>query len=206
VGTNSYYVATTGGLATSVVNGDVSTVADGNNGVYGPLGAFPNSSSNSTNYFRDVIFQPVGGVSVFTTQTPTLIGQNDHTTYELGMKFTADQAGEIAAIRYWKDAAETGTHVGHIWATNGGELAHVAFTNETGSGWQTAYLSTPIYTSANTEYTVSVNTNGYYVATLNGLATEIVNAPLAGAAPFSTRTALHPGQRQQHHPRNGHHL
>src|SRR5208337_416927 len=77
---------------------------------------------------------------------------------------------------------ETGTHVGHIWATNGGQLAHVTFTNETGSGWQTAYLTTPIYTSANTEYTVSVNTNGYYVDTTNGLATEIVNAPLATIA------------------------
>jgi hypothetical protein len=58
VNVNSYYVATGAGLANPVFNGNLSSVADGANGVYGNPGAFPNSSYNNTNYFRDVSFAP----------------------------------------------------------------------------------------------------------------------------------------------------
>lgn len=56
VNANSYYVATDNGLASSLVNGDVSSVADGGNGVYGTSGTFPTKSFDNTNYFRDVLF------------------------------------------------------------------------------------------------------------------------------------------------------
>jgi len=58
VSANLYYAVTNQGLATSIVNGDLSTVADGLNGVYGGLGTFPASSYQSSNYFRDVNFIP----------------------------------------------------------------------------------------------------------------------------------------------------
>jgi hypothetical protein len=58
VNVGSFYVATGGGLSTSVVNGDVSSVADGKNGVFGSPGASPTKSYNSTNYFRDIVFTP----------------------------------------------------------------------------------------------------------------------------------------------------
>ena len=51
---NSYYVDTSGGLAASVVNGNLSTPV-GNNGVYGTPGQFPTSSYQNSNYFRDVV-------------------------------------------------------------------------------------------------------------------------------------------------------
>jgi hypothetical protein len=54
---NNYYVASGGGLASSVVNGDLSTVV-GSNGVFGSSGQFPNGSYNHGNYFRDVLFTP----------------------------------------------------------------------------------------------------------------------------------------------------
>ena len=54
----SYYVVTSSGLATSVVNGDLSSVADGANGLYGSPGAFPTGSYQSSNYFRDIVFEP----------------------------------------------------------------------------------------------------------------------------------------------------
>jgi hypothetical protein len=58
VNSNSRYVATNKGLASAVVNGSLSSVADGANGVYGSKGVFPTSSYQSTNYFRDVAFVP----------------------------------------------------------------------------------------------------------------------------------------------------
>src|SRR5579883_3019962 len=52
----SYYVATTGGLNSAITNGKLTTVADGSNGVYGPIGSFPTQSYENSNYFRDVVF------------------------------------------------------------------------------------------------------------------------------------------------------
>lgn len=54
----AYYPYTANGLATSIVNGDIQSVADGNNGVFGPAGTFPSGSYNNSNYFRDIIFVP----------------------------------------------------------------------------------------------------------------------------------------------------
>jgi uncharacterized repeat protein (TIGR01451 family) len=53
----SGYAATTGGLAASIVNGNLNSVADGANGVFGNPGIFPSQSSNNSNYFRDVVFE-----------------------------------------------------------------------------------------------------------------------------------------------------
>jgi hypothetical protein len=57
VNSNSVLGYTSHGLAASVSNGTLSTVADGLNGVYSATkGSFPTSSSGGTNYFRDVVF------------------------------------------------------------------------------------------------------------------------------------------------------
>jgi hypothetical protein len=53
----TFYVATTGGLASQIVNTDLSSVV-GANGVFGPPGQFPTSTFNNSNYFRDVVFAP----------------------------------------------------------------------------------------------------------------------------------------------------
>jgi hypothetical protein len=58
VNNNAEFAYTPGGLATSIGNGALSTVAGGNGGgVYGASGMFP-AQSISTNYFRDVLFSP----------------------------------------------------------------------------------------------------------------------------------------------------
>jgi hypothetical protein len=56
VNTNSYFAITGGGLTNPIVNGDLRSVADGNNGVYGSPGNFPTSSYQNSNYFRDIVF------------------------------------------------------------------------------------------------------------------------------------------------------
>lgn len=104
--------------------------------------------------------------TLFTTQTPVLTGLDDGVSYELGMKFQASVGGQIGAIRYWKDAQESGTHVGNIWsASTGTLLASVTFVNESASGWQQQSLASPLTINGNTTYVVSVNINTHYVAT-----------------------------------------
>jgi hypothetical protein len=122
------------------------------------------------------------GQTLFTTQVPAKIGQSDGASanYELGALLQSNTAGQITAIRFWKDASESGTHTGHIWSGAGQSLASVTFANETASGWQQQALATPLAISANTTYVVSVNTgNTFYVVTPSGLASQVINGNLS---------------------------
>ena len=117
--------------------------------------------------------------SLFTTQTPATLHNSDG-PYELGTRFTSATAGQITSIRFYKDSLETGAHTGHIWDVNGSLLATVIFSGESASGWQQQSLPSPLNITANTIYTVSVNTGGsYYVATDSGLQSKITSGSLS---------------------------
>ncbi|MFZ0826002.1 MAG: N,N-dimethylformamidase beta subunit family domain-containing protein, partial [Verrucomicrobiia bacterium] len=82
---------------------------------------------------------------------------------ELGVRFRSDVAGSITGIRFYKASANTGTHVGNLWAADGTLLRSVTFTGESGSGWQQANFSTPVAIAANAPYVASYhNLNGHY--------------------------------------------
>ncbi|MEZ0393375.1 MAG: Ig-like domain-containing protein, partial [Pseudobdellovibrionaceae bacterium] len=124
---------------------------------------------------------PPSGTSVtlMTSQVPALVNLHDGVSYELGMRFTSTVAGKITTIRFFKGSAETGTRTGKIYSSSGALLASVVFSGETAAGWQQMNLASPLSIAANTEYTVSVNTGaGYYVATNNGMASQISNGSL----------------------------
>ncbi len=96
---------------------------------------------------------------------PAIISDSDTNAVELGVKFESNVDGFITSLRFYKAAANTGTHVGNLWTANGTLLASVTFTNETGSGWQEMSLSTPVAINANTTYVASYHTNvGRYSA------------------------------------------
>ncbi|MES2352821.1 MAG: DUF4082 domain-containing protein [Pseudomonadota bacterium] len=185
---NSYFAITRNGLTTSIINGDLRTVADGTNGVYAGPGVFPANSYQSSNYFRDVVFvasttpPPANGETVFTNQVPVVPSTSDGVSYELGMKFRASKAGQITAIRHWKASGETGSHVGRIWSATGTLLASITFQGETASGWQTQNFVTPLQIQANTTYIVSVNITSNYPFTNGGLATSVVEGDLSSVA------------------------
>jgi uncharacterized repeat protein (TIGR01451 family) len=56
VNSTKNYVATPSGLASAVINGDLTASVSG--GVYGTSGSFPDQTFNNNNYFRDVVFLP----------------------------------------------------------------------------------------------------------------------------------------------------
>ena len=61
VNANAFFSVTGGWLATRIVSGPLSSVADGANGVFGlAAGTFPTHSYNTTNYFVDVSVAPTG--------------------------------------------------------------------------------------------------------------------------------------------------
>ncbi|RUM22864.1 DUF4082 domain-containing protein [Rhizobium phaseoli] len=110
--------------------------------------------------------------------TPSVVSVNDNQQVNLGMRFQADAAGWISAIRFYKGADNTGPHNGYLWTASGTLLGSVTFNNETASGWQTAQLSQQIAIQADTTYVVSYSTNGNYSATGNYFASDVTNGDL----------------------------
>lgn len=105
------------------------------------------------------------GVSFFADELST--SSNSDNPYELGFRFASTVEGEITAIRYLKPLGEAGTHTGNIWSPSGTLLRTQVFTSETLSGWQEQLLDEPLTISANTFYTVSVNSNNSYFGAAN---------------------------------------
>ncbi|QCB96074.1 DUF4082 domain-containing protein [Arthrobacter sp. PAMC25564] len=86
---------------------------------------------------------------------PAAPDSGDANGVEVGAKFYTDVAGTISALRFYKAAKNTGTHIGNIWSMSGQRLATATFSGESSSGWQTVTLSPALAVTANTMYVVS---------------------------------------------------
>ena len=71
-------------------------------------------------------------------------GRGPDSPVELGVKFYSEVGGAIKGIRFYKSSANTGTHVGNLWSSDGRVEASATFTNETLQGWQQANFATPV--------------------------------------------------------------
>jgi len=91
------------------------------------------------------------------------IDSGDPDSVELGVKFKSDVFGQVTGIRFYKAAANTGTHIGNLWSSSGQRLAQVTFTGESASGWQTATFSSPVLVNPGETYIASYYApNGHY--------------------------------------------
>jgi hypothetical protein len=116
--------------------------------------------------------------TIFDWVTPATVDSGDGHGVELGVKFKSDVAGSVTGLRFYKAAANTGTHVGGVWTTAGTLLGSVTFTNETPSGWQEMDFATPIAITAGTTYVAGYFApNGHYSVGA-GLTNAVDNAPL----------------------------
>ena len=104
------------------------------------------------------------GMSIWSNTTaPIVVDAGPDSAVELGVKFKSDVAGNIAGIRFYKAVANTGTHVGNLWTSNGTLLATATFSNETDSGWQQVLFATPVTIASSTVYVASYHVeNGHY--------------------------------------------
>ena len=116
--------------------------------------------------------------------TPTVASVADPGPVNLGVAFTSESNGWITGIRFYKGAANTGTHVGSLWSSTGTLLGQVTFSSETASGWQTATFATPAAITAGTTYIASYYApNGGYSANSSEFAAAGVdNSPLHALA------------------------
>ena len=134
------------------------------------IGASPASTPSST---------VTPDATIFDFATPTTIDDGDPNSLTLGVKFQTDFAGEVAGIRFYKSAANTGTHVGALWTSGGALLAQATFTSESASGWQDVTFSSPVTITPGTTYVAGYFApNGHYSVTVNGLSSAVDNVPL----------------------------
>lgn len=127
--------------------------------------------------------------TVFGTQTPTIVDAGDTGTVELGMRVVPSADAQVTGVRFYKDTANTGTHTGSLWGTDGTLLASGTFTGESASGWQTLTFSSPVPVTGGKTYIVSYKTtSGHYSADLGYFTGKGAGAPPV-TAPASTTTA-----------------
>src|SRR5690349_18243626 len=67
------------------------------------------------------VFLPVSAYSdssIWSDSTvPAIVDSGDGNGVEVGVKFRSDAAGYVTGLRFYKSAANTGTHVGHLWTS-----------------------------------------------------------------------------------------
>ena len=109
---------------------------------------------------------------------PGIVDSGPDNAVELGVKFRSDVSGVVSGIRFYKASANSGTHTGTLWRSNGTRLATATFSGETASGWQQVNFATPVAINANTVYVASYHTNsGHYSCDQNFFATSGVDSP-----------------------------
>jgi hypothetical protein len=131
--------------------------------------------------------------SIFEFATPTTVDGGDASAVNVGLKFAADRDGSISGVRFYKAAANTGTHLGTLWTSTGTVLRQGTFTNESASGWQTVVFSAPVAITAGTTYVVSyLAPGGHY--SLTGAAFSagpVANPPLQALANATTPNGVY---------------
>jgi hypothetical protein len=121
--------------------------------------------------------------TIFDLATPGTVDIGEAKAINVGVKFRSDVPGKVTGIRFYKAAANSGTHVGTLWTAGGEVLAQATFANETASGWQQVSFSSPVSIQANTTYVASyLAPAGHYSANGPNLASAFDNAPLHAEA------------------------
>ncbi|OLE20736.1 MAG: hypothetical protein AUG49_24105 [Catenulispora sp. 13_1_20CM_3_70_7] len=99
----------------------------------------------------------------------------------LGLKVRPSVNGRIDGVRFYKSSANTGTHTGSLWTSDGTLLATGTFTGETPTGWQTLMFADPVPVKSGATYVASYYApNGHYAFD----AGYFINDP-AGQAPIT---------------------
>ncbi len=121
--------------------------------------------------------------TLFDFTAPAVADAGDPSSLEVGVKFTASVSGQVTGVRFYKAAANTGTHIGSLWSSSGTLLASATFTNETASGWQSVTFSSPVSVTAGTTYVAGYfDPSGHYSATSAGFNSAFTNSPLTALA------------------------
>ncbi|MGJ5673033.1 MAG: N,N-dimethylformamidase beta subunit family domain-containing protein [Nostochopsis sp.] len=168
VNVNAYYVFTNDQLANSITNGDLSSVADGNNGVFnGTPGAFPSNSYRNTNYFRDINFVVVSLPTITKVSGDNQTGATGATLPNPLVVEVKDDAGN----------PQSGVTVNFAVTAGGGSVSPTsAQTNASGQASTTLTLGTASGATSAVTNTVSATATDIGSVTFTATANPSVNS------------------------------
>ena len=106
--------------------------------------------------------------SIWGTTATAPADSGDAGSVEVGVKFKTDTFGTVSGIRFYKVSANTGTHIGSLWTSNGQLLAQATFSGESASGWQQVNFSNPVPINPNTTYVASYHAPAGHYAQSSG--------------------------------------
>ncbi len=85
--------------------------------------------------------------------------------YEMGLRFVPMRDGAVTGVRFYKSAANTGTHIGRLWSASGTELGRATFASESATGWQSVSFPAPVTVQAGQTYVASYSApTGHYAS------------------------------------------
>lgn len=160
------YEGTTALPAITVGAGATSTVVNGLTN--GTAYTFRVAATNAigTGEASDPSSAAVPQATLFDFSTPSNPTAGAGASVEVGVKFKADYDGFVTGVRFYKDVANVGVHIGSLWKANGDRMSSATFQNETASGWQTVTFPAPVAVTAGDTYVASYfSSNGSYSAT-----------------------------------------
>ncbi|WP_197523278.1 DUF4082 domain-containing protein [Actinokineospora pegani] len=165
-----------------------------------PPSATVNATINATDGFGNALAQPrawsfATGTSLapcpctlFKSRQPDTLDAGDVSAVELGVKFTVGASAVVTGVRFYKSAANTGSHTGSLWDSTGKRMATGTFANETATGWQTLTFGTPVQVNPGETYVASyLAPNGHYSVSAGyfndkGAGRGVLTAPTSAAA------------------------
>ena len=134
-------------------------------------------SITGTSASFDVLPLAPGPYTIWGATTPAVGYFAEAKPVELGTRFDSAVDGLVSGVRFYKQAADSGLHVGHLWKTDGTLLATATFTSETGSGWQEVLFPTAVPITAGTTYVVSYHATVGYTPDRNYFSSGGHNSP-----------------------------
>lgn len=122
------------------------------------------------------LIRGVPAINIFTDQIPDSASGSDTSAVNIGVKFRTDIPGYVTGLRFYKDGDNTGTHTGYLFNAAGDVLGSLTFADESATGWQVGYFTTPIAIDSCTLYLASYYApNGHYATTQHAFDSDIVN-------------------------------
>lgn len=83
---------------------------------------------------------------------------DDSSSVELGTAFTANDAGSISGVRFWRSSAQDDAQPTALWTSGGRLLAASNASSSDDAGWQTAWFASPVSVDAGDSFVVSYHT------------------------------------------------